>query len=81
LIASAAISVTAVGGPPWALTRDSPRFPKRSLNRIVPSGLQVAPRPSSATQIFCALPPSRATFRSSPPAKKPIEALSGDQNG
>ena len=49
---------------------------------IVPSGAHAAPRGSAVVSaIDCGGPPTASTLRSLPPAKKPIDLLSGDQNG
>jgi len=48
---------------------------------MVPSAFQVAPRPLGASHTSEGVPPSTATVFSLPPAKKPSERPSGDQNG
>ncbi len=48
---------------------------------ITPSGLQVPPRPWDASASAVAGPPDTLNRFSLPAAKKPIDSLSGDQNG
>jgi hypothetical protein len=50
-------------------------------NRIVPPSLQLPSAPVGASQTVCGGPPVTATFFSLPPATKPSQRLSGDQNG
>src|SRR5262249_38212138 len=71
--------VTGVVFPPAEFTRKiSDPLPKR----IVFSGPQVPPRKSVAVSATtCTGPPAAGIFFSFPEAKKPIQRLSGDQNG
>ena len=50
-------------------------------NTMIPSGLQVPPRPWEASAIAVAGPPEMSILISFPEAKKPIDLLSGDENG
>src|SRR5579864_7845690 len=53
----------------------------RGQNRITPSGLQAPPRPTMTSAISRAGPPLIPTTFSLFGTKKPIDKLSGDQNG
>jgi len=48
---------------------------------MTPLRPHVPPRGVGASQTTCTGPPEASTVRSLPPAKKPIDRLSGDQNG
>src|SRR6267378_6751068 len=50
-------------------------------NRITPPGPHAPPRPKGASQTANAEPPLRSVVFNLPPAKKPSDRLSGDQNG
>ena len=50
-------------------------------NTMTPAGLQLPPFPSAAAQIVSAGPPAAAMVFNLPVTKKPMERLSGDQNG
>ena len=50
-------------------------------NTIVPLRLHAPPRPCIAAASTRAGPPARSMRFSDPPAKKPSDSLSGDQNG
>ena len=67
--------------PPAAETRRTTRSLPRSMNRMTPSAFQVPPRPMVTSQIVCGGPPSTSIRLSLPREKKPIDLLSGDQNG
>src|SRR5215831_5290473 len=72
------ISISWLGTPPPADTRLSP---EAVPNTITPSGFQVPPKWTGASQRVCAGPPPTEIFFSLPPAKNPIYRLSGDQKG
>ena len=55
--------------------------PPTGANRITLSRLQLPPRPAGASHSTIGGPPAIWTFFSLPPAKKPMNRLSGDQNG
>ena len=66
--------------PPVADTRFSPNPP--SQKTITPSRFQVPPDLAPETShTVCTGPPETSIFLSLPPAKKPIDRLSGDQKG
>ena len=72
--------VDTVGLPPDAETFERP--PKGAGAKTMTSlTLQLAPRPSGASQIVCTVPPEAGTFLSFWSAKKPMNLLSGDQKG
>src|SRR5690242_19087752 len=48
---------------------------------IMPFGFQVPPRPAGASASVTTGPPRASIFFSLPPAKNPMDLLSGDQNG
>ena len=48
---------------------------------MTPSAFHVPPRPVMAGARVCGAPPPRSSRFSAPPAKKPMERLSGDQKG
>src|SRR5215813_15269679 len=56
-------------------------LPFVGANRITPSALQAPPRPVGALASVCGAPPTMSARLSIPPAKKPIDRLSGDQKG
>src|SRR5690242_14966989 len=66
--------------PPDDETRESGAFTE-DANTMSPVWFQVPPRPSEASQITNAGPLVGSIFFSFPPAKKPMNRLSGDQNG
>src|SRR5215471_4937259 len=66
--------------PPRADTRCS-GVPGDGVNTITLSEFHVPPRPSLASARIRAGPPATSHRLSLPPAKKPTDALSGDQNG
>ena len=72
--------VSAVGVPPFALTRISAPLVEAE-NTIVPSSPQLAPRASAPAVIRFDAPPAIDTRRSSFPAKKPTSRPSGEKNG
>src|SRR5450755_1285232 len=71
-----------VGVPPDAETRCSPlvKLPL-GVKRITPSLFHVPPRPEGASHSVCTGPPAMSSLFSFPPAKKPKDFPSGDQNG
>src|SRR5579863_6585708 len=71
--------VAGCGAPPEDDTRKTGVcWPSK---RILPSSPQEAPRGLSASQRVTAAPPSTEIFFSFPPAKNPIQRLSGEKNG
>ncbi len=68
------------GTPPAAGTRNNPDV-NVGAKRITPSRFQVPPTPGVASQRIWGGPPEAAIFFSFPCAKKPMNSLSGDQNG
>ena len=72
--------VTVSGAPPSADTRSNAER-KLGANTIRLSSPQLAPRLAFARASACGAPPSTETFLSSPPAKNPSQAESGEKNG
>src|SRR5262245_66353672 len=69
--------------PPEAGTRQSPPpVAELGLNKMMSSEFHVPPRPVSASARVRTSPPPVMSIRFTlPPPKKPIDRLSGDQNG
>ena len=62
--------------------RSSTRSPHSACMRMVSRGPHVAPRKSLMVLLMTStVPPAAGTLFSVPSAKKPIQRLSGDQNG
>src|SRR5262252_9032193 len=72
--------VTSEGAPPEALIWDNAAMGEGE-NTITPLILQLAPRPSCASQRICAVVALSSIVFSLPFAKNPRDRLSGDQKG
>src|SRR5712692_3919977 len=73
--------VISTGEPPKEDTRNNPVLSESGVNTITPSRFHVPPRPLGASHSTWGCPPDTSTFLSLPSAKKPMNLLSGDQNG